>query len=418
MAQKQTSPFTLPEIEPGILPVFRLFMGGLWALFTVGLYSNRQDAVPNYFNFFSWGFTGLLFLYLSWRWLQRRVGAPYLPLALTLASIYPIIAEAFANVIRARQGLPEDSDAGTLIIWLILPLLLVSAQYRMRTMLFFTVGTSLLPLLLAWMARTSDLQLREYISQGIVRLFLFTMAGYIVVRLTTAQRLQRVELARKNAQLTHYAATLEQLTITRERNRLARDLHDTLAHTLSALNVQLNALDVLWDSNPEAAHQKLKQMQELTRSGLHESRQALQALRASPIDELGLTLALQQVAQTAAARAGAELTLTLPPELTSIPPDVEQHLYRIAEEALNNVVRHAQAQHVTLALQQSGAALTLLVRDDGGGFQASQTPPNGHYGIAGMKERAGLINGILQVESQPGKGTTVRLTIPLEAVAK
>jgi signal transduction histidine kinase len=417
-SQTDSSPPAALDIEPGILPVFRLFMGALWGLFTLGLCSNQQDAVPDYFGYFSWGFTGLLFLYLSWGWLRRRIGTPYLAIALTIAALWPIVADTFTSVIRIRQGLPEEYDAGRLIIWLILPLLLVSAQYRMRTMLLFTISTSLLPILLAWMARASDAVLRDYISQGILRLFLFSMVGYVIVRLTAAQRSQRLELAQKNAQLLHYAATLEQLTITRERNRLARDLHDTLAHTLSALNVQLNALDVLWDSNPEAARQKMKQMQELTRSGLQESRRALQALRASPIDELGLGLALQRAAQTAAERAGAELTLTLPPRLNGVPPDVEQHLYRIAEEALNNVVRHARAQHLTLALQQTGTALTLTIHDDGGGFDISQTSPNGHYGIAGMKERAGLINGALQVESQPRKGATVRLTVPLEEMAK
>ena len=412
-----SSPSSTLDIEPGILPVFRLFMGVLWVLFTLGLCSGQENPVPDYFAYFSWGFTGFLLLYLSWGWLRRRIGAQYLGIALTLATLWPILADAFSNVLRIRQGLPEEYDAGRLIIWLILPLLLVSAQYRMRTMLLFTVITSLLPLVLAWMGGASDAVLREYGAQGFVRLLLFSMVGYVIVRLSAAQRAQRAELAQKNAQLVHYAATLEQLTITRERNRLARDLHDTLAHTLSALNVQLNALDVLWESSPEAARQKLQQIQELTRTGLNESRRALQALRASPIDELGLGLALQRAAQTAAERAGAELTLTLPPTLNGIPPDIEQHLYRIAEEALNNVVRHARAQHLTLALQQTGAALTLTIRDDGSGFDSSQKPPNGHYGIAGMKERAGLINGALQVESQPGKGATVRLTVPLEKIA-
>jgi signal transduction histidine kinase len=418
VSQKSPSTYIPPDIEPGILPVFRLFMGVLWGLFTLGLCANDPEAAPDYFNLFSWGFTGVLFLYLSWGWLRRRIGAPYLPIALTLASLWPIVVSAFSNVILARRGLPEDTDVGRLIIWLILPLLLVSAQYGIRTLLLFTIGTSVLPILLAWLARSSDPILREYIAQGIVRLILFSMAGYIVVRVTTAQRQQRLELAEKNAQLAHYAATLEQLTITRERNRLAQELHDTLAHTLSALNVQLNALDVLWESNPEAAREKMKQMQELTRNGLHESRRALQALRASPIDELGLALALQRAAQMAAERAVAELTLTLPPNLTGIPPDVEQHLYRIAEEALNNIVRHTHAQHITLSLQKTGAALTLTIRDDGSGFDVSATPPTGHYGIAGMKERAGLMNAALQVESQSGKGTTVRLIVPLEEMAK
>lgn len=415
--QTQPASYIPPDIEPGILPVFRLFMGILWGLFTVGLCANQPDVPFDYFNLFSWGFTGFLFLYLSWGWLRKRVGLPYLPIALTLASIWPIVAAAFSNVLLARQGLPEDTDAGRLLVWLILPLLLVSAQYGIRTLLLFTITTSVLPIALAWMARSSDSVLRDTISQSIVRLIFFSMAGYIVVRVTTAQRQQRIELAAKNAQLAHYAATLEQLTITRERNRLAQELHDTLAHTLSALNVQLNALDVLWESNPEAARLKMKQMQELTRNGLNESRRALQALRASPIDELGLALALQRAAQAAAERAVAELTLTLPPNLARISPDVEQHIYRIAEEALNNIVRHTHARHITLSLQKSETALTLGISDDGGGFDVAETPLNGHYGIAGMKERAGLINAALELESKLGTGTTIRLVVPLNEVA-
>jgi len=418
VSQSPAPTYSDPEIEPGILPVFRLYMGVVWALYTLAVCASGQNAAVEYFDLFAWFITGALFLYLSWGWLRRRMGKNYLALALVFATLAPILADAIANVIRARQNLPENPDSGRLIVWLILPLLLVSAQYRLRTMLLFTVGTSLLPVLLAWMIGASDAVLRDYWSQGFVRLFLFSVTGYIVVRLNTAQRQQRAELAQKNAQLAHYAATLEQLTITRERNRLARDLHDTLAHTLSALNVQLNALDVLWESNPDAARQKLAQVQELTRSGLHESRRALQALRASPVDEMGLALALQQAAREAAERAGAELTLTLPPSLAALPPDVEQQLYRIAEEALNNVVRHARAKHLALALQQGEKALTLTIRDDGAGFDPKQPSPNGHYGIAGMRERAALVNGALQVESQPAKGTTIRLTVPLEEVAR
>lgn len=416
MSQTPIPTYSDPEIEPGILPVFRLYVGVLWALSTLSLFSD-QPAPLKSFDLLSWLITGSLFIYLSWGWLRRRVGKNYLSVALVFATLAPIFADAVANVIRVRHGLPENPDSGRLIVWFILPLLLVSAQYRLRAMLLFTVGTSLLPVLLAWMIGASDAVLRDYWSQGFVRLFLFTITGYVVVRLSSAQRQLRAELARKNAQLAHYAATLEQLTITRERNRLARDLHDTLAHTLSALNVQLNALDVLFETSPEAARQKLKQVQELTRSGLHESRRALQALRASPVDEMGLVLALQQAAREAAERAGAELTLTLPPSLTTLPPDVEQQLYRVAEEALNNIVRHARAKHLSLALQQTEPALTLTIHDDGAGFDPMQPSPNGHYGIAGMKERAALVNGALQVESQPTKGTTIRLTIPVGSLS-
>lgn len=408
----------LPEIEPGILPVFRLSVGVIWALFTLGLCSAESQLPPDYFAYFSWIVTGTVFVYLSWRWLRRQLGSLYLPLALTVISVWPILAELLTNAIRLRQGLAPEHDPSRLVVWLILPLLLVSAQYRMRTMLFFTISTSLLPPLLVFLTQANDDVVLEYAAQGIVRLLLFVMAGYIVVRLTDAQRRQRIELAEKNAQLVHYAATLEQLTISRERNRLARDLHDTLAHTLSALNVQLNALDVLWESNPEAAREKLKQIQQLTRSGLDEARRALQALRASPIDELGLLLALQRAAQTAAERAGAELTLKLPPKLNGVPPDIEQQLYRIAEEALNNVVRHAGAKRLSLTLEQTSASLTLSVRDDGGGFEPSQISLNGHYGITGMRERAGLINSTFRIESQPGRGTLVHLTVPMQEASR
>jgi signal transduction histidine kinase len=183
---------------------------------------------------------------------------------------------------------------------------------------------------------------------------------------------------------------------------------------LSAINVQLNALDVLWDSNSDAARKKLKQTQELTRCGLDEARRALHALRASPIDELGLALALQRAAQTAAERSGVQLSLTLPPQLSGVPPDIEHQLYRVAEEALNNVVRHARARHMGLALERTATALMLTIRDDGSGFDSSQAPSNGHYGLVGMKERAALINASLQIQSQPGRGTIVQLTVPLQ----
>jgi signal transduction histidine kinase len=409
-----TSARAIPDIEPGVLPVFRLFMGVSWVLVTLGICGANEQPVPDYFAFFSWGFTGALFLYLSWGWLRRQLGGRYLPIALTLATAFPIFAEVAANVVLVRHGYPKNYDAARLIIWLILPLLLVCSQYGMRTMLVFTISTSLVPPILVFFEGAGEAVVREYASQGVVRLLLFTIVGYVIVRLSKAQRQQRLELAEKNTQLAHYAATLEQLTISRERNRLARELHDTLAHTLSAINVQLNALDVLWDSSPDAAREKLKQTQELTRSGLNEARRALHALRASPIEELGLILSLQKAAQTAAERAGAELTITLPPQLNNLPPDVEQQLYRVAEEALNNVVRHARARHIGLVLAQNGATLTLTIRDDGSGFDASQTPLDGHYGIAGMKERAALVNGTLNVQSETGRGTIVQMTVPLQ----
>lgn len=193
-----------------------------------------------------------------------------------------------------------------------------------------------------------------------------------------------------------------------ERNRLARELHDTLAHTLSAVSVQLSALEVLWDNDPAAARQTLLQTRQLTRTGLDEARRALHELRAQPIEELGFVLALQRLAERAAQRGGLALTFAAPPSLWGLRPEVEQHLYRIAEEALNNVVRHANARHLTVSLAQDAAGTHLAITDDGRGFDPT-TGAAGHYGLTGMHERAFLIGASVTLTSEPDRGTTLRV---------
>src|SRR6185312_14246376 len=174
------------------------------------------------------------------------------------------------------------------------------------------------------------------------------------------------------AQLARYASALEQLAISRERNRIAREMHDTLAHTLSAVSVQLKALGVLWDSDPGEARRVLRATDDLTRSGLDEARRALHALRASPIEEMGLALALSRAAEEAKARGGFALIFSAPQQMTGLRPEVEQHLYRIGEEAINNIARHANARNVAVTLAQKDGATLLTVQDDGCGFNSQQ----------------------------------------------
>jgi signal transduction histidine kinase len=301
---------------------------------------------------------------------------------------------------------PALLEATRLYFWLLIPLLLVSAQYGWRTLMLFSVGTALLPVLLV-LPIADRLDFDGYITAAFVRLTLYTVAGYIVMRITSAARQQRIALAQKNTQLAQYAATMEQLAIARERNRLARELHDTLAHTLSAVNIQLKALDVLLESDPTAARKTLEATQELTRTGLGDARRSLQALRARPIDELGLGLALGELARRAAERAGLLLTLDVPAQIDGLSPDREQQIYRIAEEALNNIVRHANARCLTMRWKHD----TLTIEDDGMGFASGEAMPQGHYGLAGMKERAHLMDAALQIESAPGKGTKIVLEL-------
>ncbi len=215
-----------------------------------------------------------------------------------------------------------------------------------------------------------------------------------------------------------YADTVEELTISRERNRMARELHDTLAHSLSAVTVQLEAIRTLWAVDPEAARTMLDSADETARLGLTEARRALQDLRASPLQDLGLPLALQELAETAARRSGAVLALDVPRQLDgSLAPAVEQGVYRIAQEALENVVRHAQASAITVSLAQEEGKIRLEIMDDGLGLEGTPGPDQelvvpAHMGIRGMQERATLIGGKLEIGDRRGRGALVSLVAP------
>jgi signal transduction histidine kinase len=240
-----------------------------------------------------------------------------------------------------------------------------------------------------------------------VRSFLFLLIGYIVSNLVSAQRAQRRQLAAANRKLVRYAVALEQLTVSRERNRLARELHDTLAHTLSGLAVQLEAIMTIWEGLPRRAEAMLERALSMTRKGLQETRRALQDLRAAPLEDVGLALAIRGLAEGLAARYGFELTLAIDEHLSDLAPEVEQCYYRVAQEALENAARHANASTVSLTLARNGDRVLLKVVDDGAGFEAADAEEG--LGIKGMVERAELIGGELHVETQPGQGTTVRL---------
>ncbi len=244
-----------------------------------------------------------------------------------------------------------------------------------------------------------------------MRTIVFLAVGYVISLIMQRQREQRQSLIEANRQVRHYAATLEQLAVTQERNRMSRELHDTLAHTLSGLAVQLEAARSLWHSSPERSYVMLEDALLATRSGLTESRKAIQSLRASPLEDLGLTLALRNLAESAASRSGAALNLEIPANLEKLAPDVEQCLFRVAQESLENIVRHAEARHITVQLMRAGPCLILSVSDDGRGFDPAQVDPEKHFGLKGLRERVAMFTGNLEIHSQAGHGTTIRLTL-------
>jgi signal transduction histidine kinase len=235
--------------------------------------------------------------------------------------------------------------------------------------------------------------------------------------LVNRQRQQRAALIEANRKLAQYAVTAEKLAVSQERNRLARELHDTLAHSLSGVTVQLEAVEALWEVKPREAHQILDQARRAAQSGLTEARRALQALRASPLEDLGLALAVRDLARSAAARASLRLDLDVENHLQNLVPEVEQCIYRVAQESLTNVARHADAKSLRVALRHEAEGLTLTIADDGRGFDPAVVNA-ARYGLQGLRERAEMVGATLHVASALQEGTTVRLVIPTREAGK
>jgi two-component system sensor histidine kinase UhpB len=153
----------------------------------------------------------------------------------------------------------------------------------------------------------------------------------------------------------------------------------------------------------------LEQMLDTTRSGLDETRRALSALRASPLEDLGLGLAVRALSEDFTKRYALQLELDISDNLDELPPEVEQTFYRVAQEALENIARHAQANQVELTLSRVPSGLILTVMDDGLGFVVSDNLNETKHGLKGIKERAELIDAQLSIESRPGNGAKIEL---------
>lgn len=200
-----------------------------------------------------------------------------------------------------------------------------------------------------------------------------------------------------------------------ERNRLAREIHDTLAQGLAAVTLHLESADALLDADAgkERVQQALQQALRMTRANLEEARRSVLDLRAAPLEGRSLSAALAALAQTYANERDVDITYTGGAATRPLPVRVEAGLFRIAQEALNNVIQHAEARRARVTLETTADAVRLVVEDDGRGFVAEQAP-EGRFGLLGISERAHLLGGQLRLETGPGAGTRVDVTIPVE----
>jgi signal transduction histidine kinase len=200
-----------------------------------------------------------------------------------------------------------------------------------------------------------------------------------------------------------------------ERQRIARELHDETGQALTATGMGLRGVAALLNQDKERATQNLKQLETLVTSSLTELQHLIADLRPSHLDDLGLPATLRWWADEIEGRTPLKVTVDVIGEEQSISPPVRLALFRVAQEALTNVIKHAQAETASVTLKFNAENVSIDVKDDGAGFDLNQVMSGKvrpSWGLLGMQERAALLGGEVNIESQPGQGTAVQINIP------
>jgi signal transduction histidine kinase len=236
---------------------------------------------------------------------------------------------------------------------------------------------------------------------GIVFVVVFT-------RVAASERDARTALAEANQLLRDHASQVEELATTKERNRLAREIHDSVGHYLTVVNVQIGAAQAILDHDRPRALDHLSKARALTQEGLAEVRHSVAALRASPTESRPLPDALAKLAEQWNA-AGLRTRFVVAGTIRSLTPQVNLTLYRAAQEALTNVGKHAHATNVDLYLDyRDGSLVHLSIKDDGVGSDNSE----GGFGLLGLRERVQQLSGTVRVRTDSGKGFALEVELP------
>lgn len=222
---------------------------------------------------------------------------------------------------------------------------------------------------------------------------------------------QQITLA---LQLQRLAAQTEQSAVINERNRMAREMHDTLAQGFTGIVVQLEAADDALDDAPDTARTHLDRARTLAKTSLTEARRAVWALRPHLLEARDLPSALRAATLAITDGTALRVDFDLPTVAPPLRPDAQAELLRVGQEAITNVVKHAGAHSVSVSLAQQNGHVQLAVADDGRGFDPAHVTPhtNGGVGLIGMHERIVRLGGRLDIRSTPGSGTAITATVP------
>jgi NarL family two-component system sensor histidine kinase YdfH len=383
------------------------------------------------FIWFVYGFLVLVW-YTNWRALELASLIPF-----TLLLVISGVLHGSIGRWQSRLKAPIYLAAQTLLAGV---LVVMAHGQPIAAALFFPIAgevfgifpraaariASLGVLIVAWgvaMLTASGWAMIRIMAPGAVIALIFIG---VYVQLFTMQMKQReraeklaARLEQANSQLREYSARVEELTIAEERQRMARELHDTLAQGLAGLIMQLEAIDdLLSRGDVERAQTITARAMQRARTTLHEARTTIQALR-SPLERGDLVEEIRRAVDNLTADSGISCTFEVGPGDLQLTGAVADQIYRVTQEGLANIAKHSHARRAWVRLAASDDAIDLVVGDDGVGFEpaAAQTKP-GHFGLTGLTERVRLVGGTLAIESSPGAGACLHATIPVPGRAE
>ncbi len=370
---------------------------------------------------------GLYFVAVTLRaWLFFRDG-PYLGLALGLLMlwlfliasepfislrwaayfpIYLVLQTALTFVLMTLPGTPDFMAA-------LLGILSMQVMLRLSTrvgVIWIGLCGVILALLLA----------REYQSQAIALAVLYTAGNIFLgsytrtIRHAQAARQKNQGLSKEldhtNRQLQDYTVQLEQLAAARERNRLARELHDSVTQTVFSMSLTTQSAMLLYDRDRQQVGVQLERLYALARSALTEMQLLIEELKPAPTQQVGLRDALQRLVTDSRLSDSISVSIAVEGNQPLLPSE-EQGLLRIAQEALNNILKHARTSTAEVRLHLLDP-IWVEIEDHGQGFDLKQVQRSGHMGLASMRERAAEMGWVLQIETSPGAGTCIRVEKP------
>ena len=398
----------------------------------------KLDAV-DYLSFASIALMTAILVTISIKKVEDRITKKTLLVILYSIALITIFSRHIFSL-SLRRMVPDTAPAlfrWDAIFFLIIPLVFIAWQYSMRHVLIYCLviliadfGPTLLeqnndPLGIyltnlstsqdshhgtVSVVISSEIMILSDFMGSFARSVILGIVGWIENSLVTLQRSQHNQLAEANKKLQKYALTSERLAQTQERNRLARELHDTLAHTLSSTSVQLEAIKALFDRDPDQAKILLAQTLENTKSGLAETRRALVDLRTSELEAYGLTQAIRNLGLSAAERGGFSTQFELDKGLDVLPDDMSHSIYRTVQEAFENILRHSNASQASVKLFTEDNHVKLIIQDNGKGFNPEKVKKD-RLGIQGMRERIEMLGGTFNIISDINKGTEIDICL-------